>query len=870
MDLTCDPTLRREFAFKDSVICVQTEQKATMCLMICLPLDSLPNLIALEKVRFKTLHIMNIRTFNFFFFLLISITLYTQTEVNGIVTDSRTGEPIPGVLIQVAQTFSGTVARQNGQFQFTAPITPPFNLEVSFLGYRSTKIAIDRPEDALGIRIVMEFLPLNMNEVIVTAELREEMVQKVPMSVAVFEQSFLSRSRAINDPGDLVEYVAGFSGKNYSSNGALYSIRGINSTGAGSLSYESSIAIFHDGVYNGRAPTAGRNFFDIDRIEIAKGPQSALVGRHALGGVVSIHSNKPKFYKDLSTQMSIGNWGQKEIQYQFNYPLSNKMAIRFAGLRSFRDGVVKITNLDDTSGKADITGNRFSLLWRPQNGLNIQLQLDHLLTKGGGLPNKSINPLTGGNPDPFNRNIQLDFDPEDRNEYFSAGLHGNWAFNDRLALKSITGYNHNTQDPFNADLDGSPTHIVHMINPNGFSNFIQDLRLSGKSEQLEWFVATSFFYEDVDMIIEGSLNDFIIIPALSGLLGIPPDFCVDNPSCLTDAREISANQANNTSYSLFSNVHYLLGEKLDLSAGIRFSLDEKRLDSGSELGNGAIHAVLGSNIQGPPGFNKSTDNWFGIQPRIALDYDWNEHVMLYGAYSRGFKAGGFNAYTPTRFEKETNDAFEVGIKSSLAHQSIKLNFAAYYMLFKDKQEEFIQNNIIEINNAARVVSRGFEMESSFSFFQNFTFIANAGLNFAEFKEFIIPAPNNPNMLLDFSGNIPRRSPYAQLNVVAQYTVPVKKLGTLIVRADLSHQSKEYFNRDNNQVQQMQGYSLFNAFFGLEKLFKGRIDLALFATNIFNSDYIVDSREDFAGGFVVNPGVPRLYGLRLNLNNVLNW
>lgn len=819
---------------------------------------------------------MNVKTPHYFLItvlFLMSSALGAQTTISGTVTDAETGEPLPGVNVRIQRTYSGTAAGVDGSFQFTIEKDPPFILEFSFIGYRSLELQIDRSEDASGLRIAMTSQPLNTNEVIVTAELREEIVQKIPMSVAVIDERLVSRSRVIDDPGDLVDYVPGFSGKNYSSNGSLYTVRGINTSGAGSISYEAGVAIFHDGLYNARSTAAGRNFFDIDRVEIVKGPQSTLVGRHAVAGVISIYSKNPKFYKELSVQTAIGNWGQKEITYQFNYPLSNKLAMRIAGVRRYRDGVLEITNLDDETGKIDITGNRLSLLWQPASELNFSLKLEHMYTRGGGLPNKSINPLTGGNPDRFAREYQLDFNPEDINEYFSAALNGNWVLNDRLALKSITGYNHNNQDPFNADLDGSPTHILRLFNPNSFSNFIQEFRLTGETDRLNWFAAASFFDEDARMVVEASLNDFVIIPALLGPAGVPLDFCVDNPACLMDAREISDNNSDNRNYSLFGNARYALSERLDVSFGLRFSFDEKGLITESELGEGAIHSLLGTNIQGPPGDNKNEDSWFSVQPRLALDYDFNENMMIYGTYSHGFKAGGFNLYTASAFEEETNNAFEAGFKSSLAQERIKLNLTGYYMFFQNKQEAFVQNNIIEINNAAEVISRGVELESSFNWPKNFTLIANAGLNFAEYKDFEIPAPNNPDSTLDFSGNTPRTSPRTQLSVIAQYVLPVRKLGDIVLRTDLTYQSQEFYNRNNNEVQLMEGYSLFNAYLGVEQLFNGRVDLAFFATNITDTNYLVDSRQDFTNtptGFVVTPGLPRLYGVKLKLNNIFEW
>lgn len=799
--------------------------------------------------------------------LLFPMGLHSQTIIQGKLVDQSNGNELPRGQVYIKGSFEGVLTNLDGSFDFTTSEKTPFKLIFNYLGYRQKEIEITTSQTSL--RIELESQTISTNEVVITSSLQEEVLQEVPISVAVVDQKFISRSAEIDDPGDLIPYVPGFAGKNYSSAGSWYTIRGINSN-IFDVGAESKVAIFHDGAYNGRSSSAGRGFFDIERVEVIKGPQGTLFGRNATAGVIDIHSHQPKFYKDASLELTYGNWGQKSANYMLNIPFSDKFAMRYAGKWEKRDGLLEITNLDNhQNGKKDILTNRLSFLWLPNNKVNVKLKFEHQDTKGGGTPVKSANTRIGASPDPFDRQIEVDFKPQDDNIYYTAGLHINWILNNHLSLSSISTVNRNHQKTYRADLDGSPSHIIHYSNPNGFTNYLQEIRLNGKTEKMDWLIAGSFFADDAFFDIELITDDSWAVPFfLGGIDTTFLSFCPDNPMCIKDGSEIGTYQADNKSYAMYGNLDYALTPKLNVTLGLRYTIDDKAFYTNAELGTGAFRSISGRNIQGPLGIFEDRKTWSGLQPRVVLDYTPKEHIMIYASYNRGYLAGGFNNDFAIPFDEETNNAYEIGIKSSLINNRLKLNLATYFIDYQNLQAEFFQNGAFKIQNAGKVESKGIELESAFMITKGLGLMMNAALNDSKYKSFIIPAPMED---LDFSGNVPNRSPKIQASIIGQYSKQLSNAATFFVRADYSYQSREFYDRVNLPELSSEGYGLLNGSLGFEGMFNNHLNLSLYAYNITNQNFSVHIYQGpFRSGLVYTSGMPRLFGLRLKLFNLFNW
>lgn len=807
----------------------------------------------------KTIHLM----FSLLACLSFS-TVISQTTLSGKVTDEF-GEAIPGVNIIIKDTYTGTITDFEGAFKLNVSHAPPLVLIFSYIGFQTQELSITGNDSNINIQMVEQ--AFKANEVTVTAQLREQALQDVPMSVGVITEKFIARANEIDDPGDLVGYIPGLSGKNYSSGGAWYSIRGI-STNAFGIGSETSVGIFQDGVYNGRATVAATGFFDVERVEVLKGPQGTLFGRNASGGVISIHSKKPGLNKEIFLSSQVGNWGQLGGNWVLNYPLSNSLSVRYSGRHEKRNGVREVSNFNGhQAGAKDVLANRLSFLWRPSDKFNAWLKLENQNIEGGGYAVKSTVTDFGTTSGIFDRAYEVDVKPGDGNNFSAANLKLTWILNDNLSLNSITGYSKNDQHFF-YDLDGTITNIASFNNPNDFTNFLEELRLNGKSDKLDWMLAASIFKEDINMLSEVTSNDYATIPAFLGAFGLG-NYCEENPeACNEYANEKAYHTGNYTGYSVYGNLTYKLTSRFNTTLGLRYSNDVKKFTADMALGKGAFYDLAQANILGAPGQFSKNKSWGAFQPRLALDYKLSENTMIYGGYAKGFKSGGFNDITAESFEAETNNAFEIGMKSSFSNGRGRLNLSLYTQDYQNLQVESIVNGVIQVSNAGNVLSQGLEIETNFSFLQGFDLTANFAFNNAEYKNYVVPDSNDPTKTLDFSGKIPNRSPKTQATLIAQYAKEMGAGKTFVIRTDYAYQSKEFYDRENSDIHSQDAYGLINANIGFEGMWNGLVNLSVFGTNLTDKNYIVMAEDPLATGTIYLPGLPRLIGLKLAFNNLL--
>lgn len=801
---------------------------------------------------------------------LFSILAYGQTTLSGKITDAATGEGLPNANIVLKDTYTGAVSNADGRYSLTVNRGTPFTIIFSYVGYRAQEIEVTGSNSQTEINVALETQAIGTNEVVVTAQLREQELQEVPLSVSVVDQQFIARTRIQERPGDLVFYTPGLSGNDPEIGASYYTIRGIGSNAFG-VGLESSVGVFVDDIYAGRVTTMAA-LFDVERIETIKGPQNTLFGRNASAGVISIISNKPQNRRDLELLLNIGNEGQKEVDYIINYPLASNLFVRLAGRLSSRDGIRRVTNFDNQEiGKFDLIANRLSFLYQPGKNWTFQLNLEYQKTDGGGFALYSINTDLGVTGSPFERDVELSTMGHEDTDVFVGRLQIDKLLTGNLYLKAITGLRSPSQDLL-VDADGSPTSIMDWIYKENSTTFSQDIRLMGLNDRMNWLVAGSLFSETIENTQGPVFNDYAFvggIPIAENELGFPhPAFIVGdsisdqilgplNPA----AKEENFNKGDYLSFALYGDVTYALSRKLNISAGVRYSLDHKKFTTALPPGDGVTEILFGDNLLGPNTGDGEINNektWNGIQPRLAFDYSPQKDIMLYTSYARGYKAGGFNTVTAIPFNEETANAYEVGIKSAFGNNAYKLNISGYYIDYTDLQVQSIVNSVIAVDNAADVESKGVEIEAAANLVGGLSILANAAIGEARYKNYQVGEE-------DFSGNTPDRSPDNSYMLIAQYIKPIRGLGNFVARADYGYQSKVYYGRQNRDDLSQDGYSLFNVYVALERVLNGRLDVILYGTNLTDQNYLVHAEDAIGFGVTTVRNIPRLLGIKLNLN-----
>lgn len=785
--------------------------------------------------------------------------------LSGEITDSESGEALSYASILLKGTYIGTTSDQNGNYSIVLNSPAPHTLLFSYIGYRTEEIVIDDISALQAIDVQLEVRPIGTNAIVITSQLREQELQEVPASVAVLDQSTISKIRVLDYPADLVAHTPGLSGNLLSVDSRL-TIRGIGSDAFG-IGLESSIGIFVDDVYAGRV-TSSFSFLDVERIEVIKGPQNTLFGRNASAGVISVISHKPRNNKSLEITTGLGNESQQDLKYVINYPLLKNLYARFAGRISKRAGVRTVANFDNQEiGKLDVLGNRFSLLYRPDNKSTLHFSIERIKDDVGAHGLYSRNPDLGVSGNVFDREIELNIESAASSELFSSRLQIDRVLSQNMLLKSVTGLRINNGGVV-VDGDGSPINSLIFINNLHASTFSQDLRLIGANKNIDWLVAGNAFVEHIDNVQSMILDDFFWVGDTSvgeNELGTshPAFFICDDFSdsifgaCNQEAREDNPNDGTFNSYGVYGNLEWGLTANARLGIGLRYTIDHKKFVTSSALGNGVLHQVFANNIAGSYTVdeeNVRTKTWKGLQPRIAFSYALKDNFMLFSSYARGYKAGGFNTITANPFDAETSNAFELGFKSETNNKRFKFNLSAYFTDYEDLQVQDLLNAVITISNAAEVESQGIEFEAVSRPSKHLTFIANAAIGKARYNNYTVGSS-------DFSGNTTARSPDNTFSLIGQWNQPISNLGELVFRVDYNYQSKVYFSRENLEEVAQAGYGILNLYAGLENLLNDRLTIALVGHNLIDEAYLVHAEQALPFSITNIRSIPRLISMK---------
>lgn len=523
--------------------------------------------------------------------------------------------------------------------------------------------------------------------VVVTAQKREQSVQEVPISMSVISGEQISKFH-YTDLKSMVNQVPNLYVERLNAADVIY-IRGFGSAPA-NFAFDQSVSLYQDGIYAGRAKQFEAPFFDIERMEVLRGPQGALFGKNTPAGAISIVTAGPtKEFEGGATATYNYDLNGIDLNGYVSGPISDKLSARLALKFLDSDGYVK----NETTGNNDPRHKqrlaRLTLKYEPTSDLDFTAKLEHAESRTDGL-NMVLASLTvpglvtedrfaDGNP--FGH-------PEAENVSTSnASVTGNYRFGD-MTLTSVTGFS-----TFGANRANSYSRDVPAVYLNRilerFKQFSQEVRLlSPEHKTFEYIVGGYFDWSNYDLVYPKNYN----LP--SGAAGmIHSNF----------------NQKAQT-YSVFGQGTYNIADDLRLIGSVRYTLTEKTgfFQTLSDYGTilGALTTASGNISEGI------------VDPSVTAQYDVIPGTMLYATYGRGSKSGGFvsntvgttNATFVFRPERSTN--YEVGVKSTLAEDTLIVDLSLYDTKFKDLQTSVYDATLVPpgfvTKNAAAASSRGVE------------------------------------------------------------------------------------------------------------------------------------------------------------------
>ena len=713
---------------------------------------------------------------------------------------------------------------------------------------------------------------LEIEEIIVTAEKRATNLQSTAKSISALSGEDLELLQ-VAEIGGLALSVPNVNFGQTTGN-ARIAIRGIGFDNL-SLGNEGRVAFHVDDLYVSRPAAALANFYDLERVEVLRGPQGFLYGRNATAGAINIITRQPGDEFNGHLSLTGGNYGLIKTQGAVGGPLSDTLGARLAFQVVERDGYgTNQTNggeIDDESTRAV----RGVVTWQPDSRVELNLRADYMEQDDhaysfrylgpGSLPDPAVGwpglpvkgTLVGGKlPDDL-RDSTADSGPLNEREFIGVSADLTWALGD-YDLKFITGYR-STEFDTTTDLDNTdiPLTIYNQFSDSEHNS--QELRLSREGGFGDWMIGGYRFSEDLTAATRGALDPYVVPP-----LGLPGPVGLRRGGTLIGALETRA-------WALFGHFRWRLSNAFAVRVGGRYSDEKKSIDELNQLDFASLYPPFGPYFPPtPPGAReRKSATWDSFTPSVTLEYQANDDAFLYFDYSQGFKSGGYNVGNlQPAFDPEEIDQYEIGVRADWLQGRLRTNASLFLYDYTELQVSKVNGLVITVENAADSNLYGAELEIIALPTANLRLEASLGLLDTEFKDYSSQDPARPAALFgvfDLTGNELTQAPDYTLNLAAEYLLPMAS-GDVTLRLDARFVSDVWLSVYNLDHMQQTSYEWFDAQMQYRSR-NGRWGFGAFVNNIGNEDVI--NAALIASALVGSPingsfAPPRTYGFSVNL------
>jgi iron complex outermembrane recepter protein len=675
-----------------------------------------------------------------------------------------------------------------------------------------------------------------LDTVLVAAQKKTELLQKVPLAVSTFNSKQINAYRIWN-----IKDISGIIPNVYSADPGdgrdVTAIRGIATT-----SYDPSTAVYIDGVNQFNLDTYIPNLFDVERIEILRGPQGSLYGRNAMGGVINIITKQPTNNTSGSAELNWGNYGQKRMNLNIKTPIiKDKLFVGASGLFDAREGFYQNEyNQLPYDRQRAISGNYFL-----KYIINKQWSIT-FNTKHRNQENKGAFPLVFGveeafnNPFVLNQNATTIMKDKTLNSSMSILYNGT-----KYQFSAQTAYQKNYRYYTNPiDGDFSPIDAITVVNNYGkewnqISAWTQDLKLNSIGNQpLKWTIGAYLFSQNAPT------KQGTHFGADAYLMGI------EN----SNFSLINTTNSKRKGIALYGQATYALSEKLNLTAGIRNDFEQIE-----QSVNGSLMMDENKAIYETQALISRTTDFGALSPKLGLDYTISPTQMAFVNYSKGFRAGGLSPLSSDpsqpplmRYKPEYSNNIELGLKNTLFNNHARLNLTVFYTRLVDAQVPtlILPDAITIIQNRGKLNSKGIELEFTAQANAHLSIDYNAGMTNAKFETLEIAQNGNANIL---NGNKQIFTPDLVSNLALQYDQKFNKNISGFVRTEWKYIGRTYFDLANS-IQQSP-YNIINASLGVQM---GDVQIKFWTRNLTNQKYI-SYAYDFGA---VHLGDPATSGLSI--------
>ena len=653
-----------------------------------------------------------------------------------------------------------------------------------------------------------------LDEVTVTARRRSESIQDVPVAVSAFGEEQIKDLQASTVEGlqGAVPNMNIAQGRG-SANSVNVFIRGIGQPDA-LQTFDPGVGMYVDDVYYSRINGALFSLFDIQQLEVLRGPQGTLYGKNSTGGAIKLTTKNPFYNEGGAVEVTAGDYGRLEGRFYVSGKLSDTIAASIAGAKITNDGYVK----DAVSGKRynddDTEALRAKLAFQPTDNFSAVLSLDTTkqdaaLTLGrpmAPLLQTSLAPagvivLQPGETGEWNRRAQTSFQNGEGQylKHSGASLSMNWDINEQFTLKSISSYRKLKTESY-IDIDASEYELGDVLVALDQNQKSQEFQLHyDNGSNLHATFGAYYMKENVPSYQEAYADD------LFSFLGGKVPFLRTIDDDLTT-----------TSTAAFAHVNWEFVPTWTVAAGVRWTKDKKDYDRSTSTFWGAPFASLNGTVA----FDAKA-SWTAVTPSISLQKEFSDNLMGYVSANRGFKSGGFNGRANTvydtqhaKFDPEYVWTYELGLKGSSADHRLRGTATAFYSNYSDFQARVSQDvGTFPVLNAAKLNIKGIELEGSALLGESTTLSAQLGwmdAKYDSFEDFRLDpsyAGYDPTVNHD---HVPF-SPDVTARVALQHVFSLGDNGSLTFGGDVSYRSETWLSVDNRKVLSQDAYTLLGAY-----------------------------------------------------------
>ena len=830
---------------------------------------------------------------------LITLLLFTGSmafgqqkgRLAGFVSD-RGGNPIDGASISLSPGQAGSVTDEQGRFRLNNIAGGNYTLSVSYIGYKpyNSTVGISSNENK-ELVVTLEKDSIFLTGLTVTAQKRSENSKDVPIALSNISGSFIERN-ALESMGSLASFVPGVQVQEQSALLPGFVIRGLTSDIA-TFNVESRVSVFQDGVSTSKQIGAYSEFFDIDRVEVLKGPQGTLFGRDAQIGAIHLITMHAKNETSGNFNLGTGNYNQLRANGYVNVPLvKDKLFARVAAIYNKRDGYIRNLSGGTLMGKNTLAA-RTSLKYLSGKNSVVDLIVNYERDRMPGQDFKSgTYAPKGGDTSPYTfADLGGGKAQTDNRDVLGATAKYKQNFNSELSFTAITGYR-TISGTSVFDSDGTTAKALDFLADAEYNQFSQELRLNFDRQSFAGFAGVSYFSEYgnasytltqdersvfamLSPLLVGKIKGFQAIPMLTDgepNLTVSVNPFTRKPFQTLHTEMLNNNGVRNNALDVFADGTFKLSPKFRITLGGRLISENLttfyRVDPAKVPGTiGFLLGKGGNNIFKPTDGriekSRAYADWVG---RFVLQYDFSKEVTSYASWSKGRRPNviQIDADTTEYLRAEVIYNYEIGIKSLLLNNTLQLNLSCFVYNYRDFQTSagaLQSGGLYRLFDSGKATGKGIEAELQFAVTKCLTLFTNYALLNARFDNH-----DSNGKIQKLAGNTFRLAPKHSGSAGMAYLVDMNKSGALTFNLTTTYRSRHYFDDENTPGLFQDGYLLVNSAIQY-KTFNGKYGLRITVNNLTNKRFLIDAgnKGQAFGIPTFVPGVPRFYGVQFYVN-----